>query len=133
VSTPVEDARGLIENGDHQLAIETLLPHLEQAGEDVHGWSALAAAHFNLEQWAEAREAAVKATELGPDNARYWSNLGTIDRKAGHLKSASQAQQRALEFDPLSEQANTERWQRTQDPRGPALISRGRLECLTPW
>ncbi len=106
--TPVDEARRLIENGQPQKAIEILRPYLEQNGDDIHGWSALAAAHFGLEQWGEARNAAVRTIELDPDNPRYWSNLGTIDRKAGYLKSASEAQRRALELDPLSEQANTE-------------------------
>jgi len=104
----VERARQLIKDGVSTDAIALLGPHLDANPDDLQGWSALSAAHFNLKQWSEARVATEQTVRLDPENPRHWCNLGTIHRKAGNVTAAARAQRHALELDPLSKRANAE-------------------------
>lgn len=104
----VEQAKRLIEQGQHQEAIELLQRWLADNADDAGPWAVLGAAQFELENWAEAEKAAREVVRLRPDSAREWCNLGTVLRKVGNLEEATQAQEQALRLDWSYDHARTE-------------------------
>jgi len=104
----VTQAKELISHGEHQEAIELLEAWLQENPEDVSGWAALGAAHFELENWTEAEKGAREVVRLRPDSARDWCNLGVIFRKLGKLTQAEGVQRHALRLEPQYDRARAE-------------------------
>lgn len=52
---------------------------------------------LTLRDWARAEELMRKATELCPDNAEYWMNLGITRRRQDNLAGARKAYEKAAE------------------------------------
>lgn len=107
-SSPVEEAKEFIRRGQRRLAIELLEPWVEDYPEDADAWSVIAGAYFELDDHPHALRAARRATDLRPDSARNWCNLGMILRRLGDLKEAEKAQYRALTLDSGYDRARTE-------------------------
>lgn len=106
--SPVEEAKEFIRRGQRRLAIELLEPWLEEYPEDASAWSVIAGAYFELDDLPHALEAARRATELRPESARNWCNLGMILRRLGDLREAEKAQYRALTIEPGYDRARRE-------------------------
>lgn len=107
-SSPVEEAKELIRSGRRRIAIELLEPWVANHPDDADAWSAIAGAYFALDDHPYALAAARRATELRPDSARNWCNLGLILRRLGDLREAERVQYRALTLDPGYDRARTE-------------------------
>ncbi len=88
-------AKQLLQGGHPEEAIALLINWLADHGNDADAWTTLAACHFELEDWPQALSAARRVTELEPERARHWSNLGTVLRKLGELAEAERAQRHA--------------------------------------
>lgn len=106
--SPIDIAKHFVRNHQPLLAVELLEPWLEEYPEDASAWSTLAAARYELDNFAEARSAAAKAAELRPESARNWCNLGMILRKLGALYEAERVLHRALSIDSTYDRARTE-------------------------
>jgi len=106
--SPIDLAKRFVRSNQPFLAVEVLEPWLQEYPEDASAWSALAAARYGLDSLPEARAAAMKATELRPDSARNWCNLGMILRKIGAFYEAERVLHRALTVDSTYDRARTE-------------------------
>jgi len=104
----VVQARDLMQQGQHQEAVDLLQPWLADNPNDADGWATLGAAHFELENWPDAERAARVVVRLRPESAREWCNLGVILRKLNRVEDAAAMQRRALEADPTYERASAE-------------------------
>ena len=68
-------------------------------------WSDKAYTLYNLNRYEEALQAAVKATELDPQNAGLWNNKGLVLEALGRKEEANECYTKATELGPVSEQA----------------------------
>ena len=106
--SPVAGARRLMETGRRRSAVELLQPWVTDYPDDAKAWATLAAALFELENWAEAEKASAEVVRLEPDSGRAWCNWGMVLRKLGRLDEAERAQYRALALKPSYKRARTE-------------------------
>ena len=67
---------------------------------DAGAYHKLAAAVNEEDKWQEALELYTKATELQPDLAEAWNNLGVIQQKHGQLKESALSYRKALAAKP---------------------------------
>ncbi|MEL6738208.1 MAG: tetratricopeptide repeat protein, partial [Pseudomonadota bacterium] len=95
-------------------SIETLRAAAEGAEGDFDDWTALAFAHFQRDEFADAATAYERALEINPDDAVIWSALGearlyaedAATRDADPLpKAAMDAFRKAVELDPSDPRA----------------------------
>ena len=125
--SPVDAARRLLESGRRRPAVELLTAWVADYPDDAKAWATLARALFELENWADAEQAAAEALRLRPNSARHWSNWGMVLRKLGDLDEAERAQYRALALDPTYARARKELRKlhrlRMGDERGPEAPS----------
>jgi tetratricopeptide (TPR) repeat protein len=59
-------------------------------------WYELSAGYAKMRQFDDAFQAAAKATQLAPQDALFWNNLGHVDLSVEHLPEAKLAFDRAL-------------------------------------
>jgi len=105
--SPVEEAKEYIRRGQRRIAVELLEPWVEEHDDDASAWSVLAAAYYELDNFAAAAAAARRAAKLKP-SARNWCNYGMILRKIGRLEEAERIQYRVLTLDSDYDRARTE-------------------------
>lgn len=122
---PVTEAKQLIRDGRCQEAVAVMQRFVAQHPDDAGAWATLAAAHFELDQWAEAEKATREILRLKPDSPRDWCNLGMLLRKQGRTGEAIAAHRRALSLDPNNRRAQVE----LRKARGQQMASHA---ALTP-
>ncbi len=86
-----DDANGDLALGDLDAAAEKYRKCVEHDPNFADGWHALAMAQMKLGHHAEAIEAALKNTELRPNDQLAWSTLSICYVKNGQIKEAEAA------------------------------------------
>ena len=86
-----DDANGDLALGELDAAIEKYRSCIEQAPDFADGWHALAMALMKTGRHAEAIAAALKNTELRPNDQLAWSSLSICHVKNGQIPEAEAA------------------------------------------
>jgi Flp pilus assembly protein TadD len=86
-----DDANGDLALGDLEAAAEKYRRCVETSPEFADGWHALAMVLMKLGRHPEAIEAALKNTELRPNDQLAWSTLSICYVKNGQIKEAESA------------------------------------------
>ena len=86
-----DDANGDLALGDLDAAVEKYRRCTEMDATFADGWHALGMALMKTGRFAEAIEAAVKNTELRPNDLLAWSTLSICYVKNGQIKEAESA------------------------------------------
>ncbi len=107
---------------DRMIAAVLLLPADEWRVDEIKTASEAVAESYYLQSLAKlepARIAALRATELAPDNGFAWTRLAELEFSAGHTKAARTAIEKGLAFTPENA--------RTHALRGFILSSENRI------
>jgi Flp pilus assembly protein TadD len=86
-----DDASGDLAIGDLEPAVEKYRKCVEMQPDFADGWHALAMTLMKLGRHEEARSAAVRNTELKPNDQLAWSTLSICHVKNGQIKEAEAA------------------------------------------
>jgi len=104
--TSVDEARSLFEAGDYAAAREAAAEGLRSEPEDVELLRIAGCAGVETDS-PEALDQLRRVTELAPNDARSWHDLGDALATAGRTDEASDAFRKALDLDPNDELAMT--------------------------
>jgi tetratricopeptide (TPR) repeat protein len=96
----IRDARLASERGEGEAALAAVRGAVALLPAYPEAQRALGEYLLRLDRPGEAAIAAMRATELRPDNGEYWHFLGIVERRNGNLAAAAAAQERALEIAP---------------------------------
>ncbi|WP_424931436.1 tetratricopeptide repeat protein [Amaricoccus macauensis] len=103
----IRDARLLWQRGETEQAIATLRAARSWLPHHAPVYRVLGEYLLQSERLQEARKAAAKAAELGPDNFEYWHFYGVVLRRSDDLHGARDAQAKALSLNPGHEASRT--------------------------
>ena len=92
-------ARVQSENGAQDRAMSILQDILDENSEDAKAHENLSLVYLRLSDWDRARLHAERATEIDPDLAQAWNNLGAALHMQGEKMEALDAWERAIELD----------------------------------
>jgi tetratricopeptide (TPR) repeat protein len=95
-----QEGAELVAEGEHEAAVQVLERLLVRAPDNAYAYFYLGCAHFELEAFAKALAAYVKALELSPDYLGAMVNAGHALRMLGRHQEAIRMAQQVLARSP---------------------------------
>jgi tetratricopeptide (TPR) repeat protein len=89
-------------------AVKYFTEYLKKNENDAKSWTELAYLYLRQNNFSDAINAYERLSKLIPDDPHIWVDMGDIYRQLGNIQKSKEAYLKALEIDPINEQAEYE-------------------------